>query len=135
MHPSRQPQTTPADFTIRLASGAQGFDKIRRPFSTPLVMILAVVGVVLLVASVNVANLLLARGAARLPELATRAALGAGRWRLVRQLATEGLMLAALGGLLGVRLAWMTIPVLTSTGPHGVSFQYCRWLTSALRIL
>ena len=111
---ARQPQTTPADFTIRLASGAQGFDKIRRPFSAPLVIILAVVGVVLLVASVNVANLLLARGAARLPELATRAALGAGRWRLVRQLATEGLMLAALGGLLGVGLAWMTIPVLTS---------------------
>ena len=85
-----------------------------RDFSAPLLIILAVVGVVLLIASVNVANLLLARGAARLPELATRAALGAGRWRLVRQLATEGLMLAALGGLLGIALAWMTIPILAS---------------------
>jgi predicted permease len=115
-----QPQTTPADFTMRLAPGAQGFDAIRRPFRAPLVIILAVVGVVLLIASLNVANLLLARGAARLPELATRAALGAGRWRLVRQLATEGLLLAVVGGILGVGLAWMTIPILASQ----VSFNY-----------
>jgi predicted permease len=109
-----QPRTTPVDFRIRLVPGAQGFDRVRRSFSLLLVIIMAVVGVVLLIASLNVANLLLARGAARLPELATRAALGAGRWRLVRQLATEGLLLAVLGGLLGVGLAWLTIPVLAS---------------------
>ena len=111
---ARQPETTAGDFTIRLAPGAQGFDAVRRPFRAPLVIILAVVGVVLFIASVNVANLLFARGAARLPELATRAALGAGRWRLVRQLVTEGLLLAVLGGLLGVGVAWMTIPILAS---------------------
>ena len=111
---ARQPQETPADFTIRLIPGAQGFDAIRRPFGTPLAIILAIVAVVMLIASLNVANLLLARGAARLPELATRAALGAGRWRLVRQLATEGLMLAVVGGILGVGLAWTAIPILAS---------------------
>jgi predicted permease len=111
---ARQPQTTPADFTIRLPPGAQGFEGIRRPFGAPLGIVLAVAGVVLLIASLNVAILLLARGAARLPELATRAALGAGRSRLVRQLATEGLLLAVLGGLLGFGIAWMAMPIAAS---------------------
>jgi predicted permease len=109
-----QPKTTPQDFTIHLTPAAQGLDTVRREFSRPLLIVLAVVAAVLLIASVNVANLLLSRGAARLPELATRAALGAGRGRLVRQLATEGAMLAVLGGIVGAGLAWLAIPLLAS---------------------
>ena len=100
--------------SLRVEAGGKGFNQLRWQFSEPLRILMAVAGLVLFIACLNVANMLLARGSARRKEMAVKLALGAARGRLIGQWLKESMLLGALGGVFGLILAMIGTKVLVA---------------------
>jgi putative ABC transport system permease protein len=111
----QSPGRYPDNFRVNLTSI---IDAYARPLGTTLYLLLAAVGSLLLIGCGNVSILLLARGAERQHELAVRAAIGADRMRMIRQLLTESLGIAIAGAILGILLAWKSLPLIVAWMPR-----------------
>ena len=103
---------------VRVESAGNGFSELRRSYATALVVLMCMVGLVLLIACFNVANLLIARAAARQKEVAVRLAVGASRRHLVTQLMLESLLLSAAGAAVGLLISSVTIQLLLGFMPE-----------------
>ncbi|MEP6591264.1 MAG: ABC transporter permease [Gemmatimonadota bacterium] len=109
---------------VLLAAGSLGQSSVRRETTTPLAMLFGITGLVLLIACANIANLLLARGAARSSEMAVRLALGGTRRQLIGQLLTESLLLGLLGGIVALAVALVTLRGMSTFLPDRASATF-----------
>ncbi len=123
-----KPLSTPGDgLSATLASAQSGLAGARRQFTQPLTIMMLAVGVILLIACANIGGLQLARAILREKEMALRIALGGGQGRIMRQLLTESLVVATLGGIVGLAFSWLGARVIlamvagSSTRPSGLT--------------